>query len=112
MMATITKPPQMVRRGPVEIAVAALSAAVPGASIHGSSARPAAAGSRPTTGATPSVFGLGGRFPLEFCAISERKQQIIDSYALHARGRDERNSERKRRLRIGGEQTACDALQK
>src|SRR5262249_39859288 len=66
MMVTITKLPQMVRHGPVEIAVAVLPAAVTGAAIHGSSARPAAAGSRPTTGATLSVFGLRGHFPLEF----------------------------------------------
>ena len=45
IMTTITERPPMVRRGPVEIAVAVSSAAAPGTAPRSSSARPAAAGS-------------------------------------------------------------------
>ena len=60
-----TERPQMVRRGPVEIAVAVSSAAVPGSTIHGTSARPSATGAPPSSGATILASGSGGRLPLE-----------------------------------------------
>src|SRR5437870_3357194 len=49
------------RLGHPEIAVAVSSAAVHGSTIRGTSARPAAAGSTPSAGATTSAFGWGGR---------------------------------------------------
>ena len=61
---TTTERPRTARHGPVAIAVAASFAAVPGTTIHGSSARPTAAGSPPTTGTTWASVS-GGRLPLK-----------------------------------------------
>ena len=64
-MTTTTERPQTVRRGPVEIAVAVSSVAVPGTALRSSSARPTATGSTPATGTTALASVSGGRLPLE-----------------------------------------------
>jgi formylglycine-generating enzyme required for sulfatase activity len=53
--------PTMVRRGPAEIAMSGLFAAVPGTSARTSSAPHSAAGSPPRTGITSLAFELAGR---------------------------------------------------
>jgi hypothetical protein len=59
--ATTTGLLGMAPPGPVGIAVAAWSAAVPGTSFRWSSARPSATGTPPSTGTSTWASGLGGR---------------------------------------------------
>ena len=65
IMTTTTVRLRTVPRGPVEIAVAVSSAAVPGTAPLSSSARPTATGSTPATGTTALASVSGGRLSLE-----------------------------------------------
>jgi hypothetical protein len=53
------------RLGQPEIAITVSSAAVPGPSIQGNSARPSASGAPLTSGAATTASGWGGRLPLD-----------------------------------------------